>query len=526
MPHNISGMPFFIPVYARHYAHNIIRKQKANTMKKLLITAITAAGTLLPTAYAAEATELDVDKERIMIENGTWTAEGNFTGGTPSPDKDLRITNWLRILGNSTVVINNLIVSRGPSICTINGANNGEPGKISDEAKINEGTFDFSKYAAPDLIVNGSIIYEDMEAASRTVSFGSAEYRAGFGHIKVAGDIDMGNADNFRFGWNYNETYSESNYALDVGGVVKMGTNKTSKRFIVNRFGGGDSDGNYLDLRKEVYVRLGGLSGLGAVCNNDPGAAKSTIVFQNQEGKIFQGGDWSGQIRADSVLQKGMTSSEMKFIMDDTSGGGNRQIMRIRSGDNDSAQKNVTRLDFEIRNGIFGLGNEKGTKTANIILSGGTLEIYSIIADDPHGYGLICTDNMEISGGKIVFNVAKESGSIINDGIEVAGISGKNGTFVLNLDDESFALGEEINISGEDLYLFRYISDNSYDWDSSTLKVMYGGVDITKSLNAALHYTENGAYADISGVIIPESAQIAAIFGMTALLFATRRRSK
>ncbi len=221
-----------------------------------------------------------------------------------------------------------------------------------------------------------------------------------------------------------------------------------------------------------------------------------------------------------------MTSSEMKFIMDDTSGGGNRQIMRIRSGDNDSAQKNVTRLDFEIRNGIFGLGNEKGTKTANIILSGGTLEIYSIIADDPHGYGLICTDNMEISGGKIVFNVAKESGSIINDGIEVAGISGKNGTFVLNLDDESFALGEEINISGEDLYLFRYISDNSYDWDSSTLKVMYGGVDITKSLNAALHYTENGAYADISGVIIPESAQIAAIFGMTALLFAARRRSK
>ena len=125
-----------------------------------------------------------------------------------------------------------------------------------------------------------------------------------------------------------------------------------------------------------------------------------------------------------------------------------------------------------------------------------------------------------------MFNVAKESGSIINDGIEVAGISGKNGTFVLNLDDESFALGEEINISGEDLYLFRYISDNSYDWDSSTLKVMYGGVDITKSLNAALHYTENGAYADISGVIIPESAQIAAIFGMTALLFAARRRSK
>ena len=355
-------------------------------MKKHIILAITAAEAFLSFSHAQN--DPTWNKLGVLMKDGEWAETAHFSNGLPSPDKDLIFNaRWGRILGNSTLEVNNLRIMTVSDKSFIQTVANGGAGTINQEDLIFSGDFDYNTYVAPNLIVNGNITVEKGTASNNIEVFiGSGEHKAGFAHVKVGGDVDLGNVKNLRFAGSHTEKYGENNYAVDIGGVVRMNESEY-QRLIVNRYGGSASrnSGKYDDMTLHMFLRFGGLDGLGVVCNNDPGAAKSTIVFQNQEGKIFQGGDWSGQIRADSVLQKGMTSSEMKFIMDDTSGGGNRQIMRIRSGDNDSAQKNVTRLDFEIRNGIFGLGNEKGTKTANIILSGGTLEIYSIIADDPHG---------------------------------------------------------------------------------------------------------------------------------------------
>ena len=277
-----------------------------------------AAG--LSLSHAAENTEFNGNNGGILIKDGVWIDTGLFSNGTPSPDKDLSAYGaWGRILYNTTVEVNNLFIKGGFSFLTVA---NGQGETNNDENQIRNGTFDMSAYVAPTLIVNGNFsIYNDAGGTGGDCRIGSADYRAGFKQIKVAGDIDLGKADHLRFGWDPNATYSESFYALDVGGVVRMNKD-VNQRFIINRSGGQGNE-HYASIRQEMYARLGGIDGMGIISNNDPSAVKSTIVFQQQDGKTFQGGDWTGRVRADSVFNDTNKYSEMKFIMDDTSGGGN-----------------------------------------------------------------------------------------------------------------------------------------------------------------------------------------------------------
>lgn len=463
-------------------------------------------------AYSAD--EVNFSGMGIMIYNGSWIDTQKFSNGLPGADKDFfQDAMWSRILGNSTFEVNNFSINAGCSIFTVS---NGASGTNDDEGQIQASTFDMPAYVAPSIIAHGNF---SVRSGTGDVYIGSANYRAGFNQITIGGDLDLGQARDVRFGWDPNTTYSKDHYALDVGGVVKM--HKNDSQFLtINRFGGTESNTHYSSYTKEIYARFGGLDGQGVICNNDPGAIGTTIVFQAQDGKNFQGGDWTGKIL--SYYVGGHT--EMKFVMDDRSSGGSAQILRINDGHTNANNTNIPALNFEIINGTLGLANTYAFKAGNIILAGGTLEIYSMVIGDDMGYGEIYAENMEITGGEIIFNASNKY-SQTSDHIEVDNISGQNGTFVINLDSESFSWGDTIDL--QDLSLFRSISGNGYDWKSSTLKVVFKGVDITKFLdNVALRTDTSSAMADISGTIVPEPATLAAILGLISLSFAAFRRRK
>ena len=495
-------------------------------MKKHIILAITAAEAFLSFSHAQN--DPTWNKLGVLMKDGEWAETAHFSNGLPSPDKDLIFNaRWGRILGNSTLEVNNLRIMTVSDKSFIQTVANGGAGTINQEDLIFSGDFDYNTYVAPNLIVNGNITVEKGTASDNIEVFiGSGEHKAGFAHVKVGGDVDLGNVKNLRFAGSHTEKYGENNYAVDIGGVVRMNESEY-QRLIVNRYGGSASrnSGKYDDMTLHMFLRFGGLDGLGVVCNNDPGAVKSTIVFQAQEGKTFQGGDWTGKIRADSVYNDANKYSEMKFIMDDTSGGGNKQILRLNPmGSGDTA---VSDLNFEIRNGTLGLVmTDYSIKAKNISISGGVLEIAEPSKETTEfGSGVVYADNLDITGGEIMFTLTYEGGSFYSDHIEATNVTGRNGTFVIDLDENVFSIGNEIEET-EVVLLYAISGDKSYDWNSSKLKITLGGVEVYLD-KAFLTQSGDSLSATIGGVIaVPEPAEVAALLGLLSLSFAAYRRRK
>ena len=495
-------------------------------MKKHIILAITAAEAFLSFSHAQN--DPTWNKLGVLMKDGEWAETAHFSNGLPSPDKDLIFNaRWGRILGNSTLEVNNLRIMTVSDKSFIQTVANGGAGTINQEDLIFSGDFDYNTYVAPNLIVNGNITVEKGTASDNIEVFiGSGEHKAGFAHVKVGGDVDLGNVKNLRFAGSHTEKYGENNYAVDIGGVVRMNESEY-QRLIVNRYGGSASrnSGKYDDMTLHMFLRFGGLDGLGVVCNNDPGAVKSTIVFQAQEGKTFQGGDWTGKIRADSVYNDANKYSEMKFIMDDTSGGGNKQILRLNPmGSGDTA---VSDLNFEIRNGTLGLVmTDYSIKAKNISISGGVLEIAEPSKETTEfGSGVVYADNLDITGGEIMFTLTYEGGSFFSDHIEATNVTGRNGTFVIDLDENVFSIGNEIEET-EVVLLYAISGDKSYDWNSSKLKITLGGVEVYLD-KAFLTQSGDSLSATIGGAIaVPEPAEVAALLGLLSLSFAAYRRRK
>lgn len=104
-------------------------------------------------------------------------------------------------------------------------------------------------------------------------------------------------------------------------------------------------------------------------------------------------------------------------------------------------------------------------------------------------------------------------------------MTGRNGTFFIDLDEKVFSIGNEIDDT-EIVLLYAITGDKSYDWDNSRLKIMLGGIEAYLD-KAFLAQSGNSLSATIGGVIaVPEPAQIAAVLDMIAMLFAAFRRRK
>lgn len=459
------------------------------------------------------------------FENGEWFQTDKWTNGTPDAEKHVIFAgDWARILGSTPF--------EAYSIKTLKNINTASLTQEQEQA-AKDGTLDPSTYVGITYKIGmggviGAMYTDEGYSGGAYMSFGSVGQRFGAEQVMIAGDITFNDMQRCIFGWNPGRTYSETYWALDVGGIVNMNgrEGRNTPLFIVNKSGNESTQSKYT---ASPFIRINGLQGKGFVSHNDPGAVSSTIFFQAQEGKTFQGGDWTGMMSKFWVS----TASEMNLVMDGGANGG-RQYLRMSTGfeTNHAAFDTLT---LEVRSGHMGIYNTTNSTFTNITLNGGILEVAYAKAGmhnpSEDEMGQINVGSLEIAkDSQIWFDVSdnpNDSEHYENDMVYADSVSGSGKlTLVVELDADYFTDGQDIN---ESLQLFSITNENSYDWALAVIKVMYNGADISDNLSKLVRFDGTAAggsvWVDISGVV-PEPAAVAVVIGVFALAFAAFRRRK
>lgn len=461
----------------------------------------------------------------VMFQDGRFQS-AYWYGGVPDASKDVVFFgNLSYALGEGAIEMKSLEQRTGFNLKTLTA---------EEEAAVRNGTFNGAAYKAPDIVIGEGGI--NFTGADGIVMFGCVESRYGFNSITVGGDFNMGNANSYSFSYNPNAAYGPGKWSLDVGGVVKMNNNYAEggegQKFAVHYSGNALADGRdkpgYTPPVTDAFVRFGGLDGSGYMYSQDPGAGSTSIYFQAQQGKTFQGGDWTG------VIAKNYSdASDFNLVMDGGTNGG-RQYLRLMLPDGAfEASGRPTSFNLEVRSGYMGVSNSSASKFDSVKLNGGTLEV-AYVRSGTHNpvrdeMGFIHADRFEINGAsQIVFDVSGGVNSDYENDIIFAGDVFGNGqvTLVIELDADYFAEGQEIDQSFQ---LFSISDGNSYDWALALVKVMYNGGDISEQFSKLVRYeggaSGGGVWVDISGVV-PEPAEVAAALGALAFVFAARRKRK
>lgn len=212
-----------------------------------------------------------------------------------------------------------------------------------------------------------------------------------------------------------------------------------------------------------------------------------------------------------------------------------RQIMRFNSTNN-WTMDNITYLDspnslgeVEVSNGRVDIGMYDGMKGGKLMLNGyngASNAIFSatgIFSGTENGK--VVFDSMEFSHGTIVFDLAEEKE--FSDFIQINGAATKTSL--------TAELIFDINISAHELE--DWLSGQEDEWNVdlmsfSTSKSNLTDDDITLKLQdgvfGKLSITDLNGISTITASLttVPEPAEIAALFGLAALFFAWRKRSK
>ena len=485
---------------------------------QILLVAALASG-----AYADKAEWsifLDAVDGNAMFQDGQF--QSGWYGGNPDASKDVVfLGNLSYALGAGTIEMKSLEQRSGFNLKTLTD---------EDEAAVRNGTFNMAGYTAPDIIIGDGGI--NFTANDGVVRYGSNGSRYGINSITVGGDFNMAKANWYSFTYNPNAIYGEGNWSMDIGGVVKMNGNLLdgleAQRFIVHYSGGAADDGRdkpgYTPPVTDAFVRFGGLDGSGYMYSQDPGAGSTSIYFQAQQGKTFQGGDWTG------VIAKNYSdASDFNLVMDGGADGG-RQYLRLMPPDGAfEASGRPTSFNLEVRSGYIGVSNSSASRFDSVKLNGGTLEVaYSRPGKhDPSQYemGLIHADRFEINAdSQIIFDISGGVNSDYENDIIFSGDISGSGivTLVIELDADYFAEGQEIDKSFQ---LFSISDENSYDWALAVVKVMYNGGDISGNFSKIVESSGASVSVALSGAV-PEPAAVAAVMGASALAFAAWRRRK
>lgn len=459
------------------------------------------------------------DAGAIMMSGGQLQNESHWSNGVPTADTDVIIRqNWTRVMGGGTLQMKSLEVKGGFGFLTLSS---------DEENAVKNGTYDQINYTAPTLIIgDGGLSF----TGEGDLNIGSVDYRYGFDQVIIGGDIVFNEMGMLQICYNPNSTYGTDKWSLDVGGVVRMNGDSETQRFALNKCGNGNYEGPNPTAMVDAYVRMGGIDGKGYLYSHDPGATSTNIYFQAQDGKAFQGGDWTGIIAKNYEDNISVT---FNLVMDGGADGGRQYLRLVQDPERAfDASRRPDSFNLDVKSGHIGIYNTNGSKFDNITLNGGVLEVAYIKSGthDPaqEEMGFIHTDKLEINGdSQIIFDVSGGASSMYeNDMIFVGEVSGDGQlTLVVELDANYFTDGQSLN---ESFNLFSITDANNYDWASALVKVMYNGSEVS-GFSALARYdgdgTNGGVYVDISGVI-PEPAEIASILGLAAIAFAAYRRRK
>ncbi len=314
------------------------------------------------------------------------------------------------------------------------------------------------------------------------------------------------NATNFRVGGNVTIQNSRG----DKNIIYMCGTSSTS---YARSFGG-------------LRVSQNGM----IILNGTPEKASTTdLIFTNTSESEYVGGLFcieSNGVLPDNKLNIRMTADSV----------GGRQIMRFNnlpdwSMDNIVHKGSPNSLgEVEVSNGRVDIGMYDGMKGGKLMLNGyngASNAIFSATGTlSGMEYGKVVFDSMEFSRGTIVFDLAEEKE--FSDFIQINGAATRT--------SDTAELIFDINISAHELEGWLSASHED-EWNVdlmsfSTSESNLTADDITLKLQdgvfGKLSITDLDGISTITASLttVPEPAEIAALFGLAALFFAWRKRSK
>ena len=380
----------------------------------------------------------------------------------------------------------------------------------------------FSLNSGATLKVRGDFLYTDIRANKDWYQTRLAI--SGSGSFNVDGNLTIDSKPTAAWNNNLDAVVLEINATnFRVGGNVTIQNSRGDKNII---YMCGTSSTSYARSFGGLRVSQNGM----IILNGTPEKASTTdLIFTNTSESEYVGGLFcieSNGVLPDNKLNIRMTADSV----------GGRQIMRFNnlpdwSMDNIVHKGSPNSLgEVEVSNGRLDIGMYDGMKGGKLILNGyngASNAIFSATGTvSGTEYGKVVFDSMEFSRGTIVFDLAEEKE--FSDFIQINGAATRTSNtaeliFDINIsayDLEGWLSGSQEDEWNVDLMSFS-TSESNLTADDITLKLQDG-------VFGKLSITDLDGISTITASLttVPEPAEIAALFGLAALFFAWRKRSK
>lgn len=380
----------------------------------------------------------------------------------------------------------------------------------------------FNLNSGATLKVRGDFLYTDIRANKDWYQTRLAI--SGSGSFNVDGNLTIDSKPKEVWSHDLDAVVLEINATnFRVGGNVTIQNSRGDKNII---YMCGTSSTSYARSFGGLRVSQNGM----IILNGTPEKASTTdLIFTNTSESEYVGGLFcieSNGVLPDNKLNIRMTADSV----------GGRQIMRFNnlpdwSMDNIVHKGSPNSLgEVEVSNGRLDIGMYDGMKGGKLMLNGynGAANAIFSATGTLSGmeYGKVVFDSMEFSRGTIVFDLAEEKE--FSDFIQINGAATKTSVtaeliFDINISAselEGWLSGFQEDEWNVDLMSFS-TSESNLTADDITLKLQDG-------VFGKLSITDLDGISTITASLttVPEPAEIAVLFGLAALFFAWRKRSK
>lgn len=380
----------------------------------------------------------------------------------------------------------------------------------------------FSLNSGATLKVRGDFLYTDIRANKDWYQTRLAI--SGSGSFNVDGNLTIDSKPTAAWSNNLDGVVLEINATnFRVGGNVTIQNSRGDKNII---YMCGTSSTSYARSFGGLRVSQNGM----IILNGTPEKASTTdLIFTNTSESEYVGGLFcieSNGVLPDNKLNIRMTADSV----------GGRQIMRFNnlpdwSMDNIVHKGSSNSLgEVEVSNGRVDIGMYDGMKGGKLMLNGYNGAANAIFSAtgifSGTEYGKVVFDSMEFSRGTIVFDLAEEKE--FSDFIQINGAATRTSDtaeliFDINISAselEGWLSGSQEDEWNVDLMSFS-TSESNLTADDITLKLQDG-------VFGKLSITDLDGISTITASLttVPEPAEIAVLFGLAALFFAWRKRSK
>lgn len=440
------------------------------------------------------------DKDIVSVSSNITA--GNFTYNMNFPEKFWGKT-MLSLSNNCTFSVDNFYFNINESITT-------HP-KLS-----------FNLNSGATLKVRGDFLYTDIRANKDWYQTRLAI--SGSGSFNVDGNLTIDSKPTAALSNNLDAVVLEINATnFRVGGNVTIQNSRGDKNII---YMCGTSSTSYARSFGGLRVSQNGM----IILNGTPEKASTTdLIFTNTSESEYVGGLFcieSNGVLPDNKLNIRMTADSV----------GGRQIMRFNNLP-DWSMDNIVHTgspnslgEVEVSNGRVDIGMYDGMKGGKLMLNGyngATNAIFSATGTlSGMEYGKIVFDSMEFSRGTIVFDLAEEKE--FSDFIQINGAATRTSDtaeLIFDINISAYELEGWLSASQEDEWNVDLMSfstsESNLTADDITLKLQDG-------VFGKLSITDLDGISTITASLttVPEPAEIAALFGLAALFFAWRKRSK